>query len=72
MAFQFFQSEVGDWLCGRARAAALAGECSRAARLSGTGLTTVERDWNEAAAYNLDRKQTILSVFSSLFAGGAA
>ena len=71
MAFRFLQGEVGDWLFERARAEALAGRISTAARLSELA-STVERDWNEAAAYNLDRKQTILSMFSSLFAGGAA
>lgn len=71
IAYHFFQSEVGDWLSERARAAALAGETPRASRLAELS-TTVEREWNQAAAYNLDRKQTILSVFSSLFSAGAA
>ncbi len=71
IAFQFFRGEVGEWLCSRAREAAIAGDASRADRLSELA-PAVEREWNEAAAYNLDRKQTILSVFSSLFAGGAA
>ena len=70
-AFHFFQGEVGDWIRERARAAAVAGELSRAARLSDLA-SVVEREWAESIAYNLDRKQTVLSVFSSLFAGGAA
>jgi len=70
-AFAYFQTQLGEWILDRARSAAGAGDLSRAerlARLSGE----IEETWATAAAYNLDRKQTILGMFSALFAAGAA
>ncbi|WP_455873135.1 DNA polymerase III subunit delta' [Rhizobium yanglingense] len=63
--FEFFVSHVSDDLMHRARHAAQAGELSAAERLA-----RLQSDINErlavSDAYNLDRKQTILSILSDI------
>lgn len=63
--FEFFVSHVGDDLMHRARHAAQAGELSAAERLA-----RLQSDINErltvSDAYNLDRKQTILSILGDI------
>jgi DNA polymerase-3 subunit delta' len=68
--FAFFQAELADWLTTRARTRAEAGDLAAAARMADLA-GRIEADWAEAAAYNLDRKQAILSVFSTLSAEAA-
>lgn len=70
-AFDFFRAQLGDWLLARARAAAEAGDLAAADRLAALS-SDIEETWATSAAYNLDRKQTILGIFSSLFDAGAA
>ncbi|WP_099867767.1 DNA polymerase III subunit delta' [Pararhizobium haloflavum] len=65
--FTFFCDHVSVWLGDRARMAAAAGDIQAAA----TDAALAERIANDvtvAGAYNLDRKQTVLSLFSCLFA----
>ncbi|TCU16754.1 DNA polymerase III delta prime subunit [Rhizobium azibense] len=63
--FEFFVSHVGDDLMRRARDAAQAGELSAAERMA-----RLQSDINErlaiSVAYNLDRKQTILSILGDI------
>ncbi|TPW31333.1 DNA polymerase III subunit delta' [Pararhizobium mangrovi] len=66
-AYAFFRSEVVEWIEKRAREAAGRGRIREAAGLAALVSQLGER-WREADAYNLDRKQTILSTFTSLFA----
>lgn len=63
--FEFFASHVGDDLMSRARAAAIAGEVVAAERLSRLHADVVER-LAVSDAYNLDRKQTILSILGDI------
>lgn len=70
-AFAFFQAYLGDWIEARARGSAEAGDLPRADRLARLS-SDVEETWATAAAYNLDRKQAVLGVVSSLFEAGAA
>jgi len=70
-AYQFFKETVAEWVEKRARETALGGNPAKGAELAGLA-SKIEQDLMEADAYNLDRKQTVLSVFSALFAGGAA
>ncbi|WP_087001448.1 DNA polymerase III subunit delta' [Rhizobium sullae] len=63
--FEFFTSYVGDDLMSRARQAARVGQLSAAERLA-----RLQSDINErlavSDAYNLDRKQTILSILGDI------
>ena len=63
--FEFFVSHIGEDLMNRARDAARAGELSAAERLA-----RLQSDINErltvSDAYNLDRKQTILSILGDI------
>lgn len=62
--FGFFLEHLGDQLIGRARQAAAAGDldtADRYARLSGE----VTEKFTVAQAYNLDRKQTVLSMLDA-------
>lgn len=70
-AFAFFQAYLGDWIMTEARTAAAAGDLVRAERLARLA-SDLDETWATAASYNLDRKQTVLGVFSSLFDAGAA
>jgi len=65
--FAFFVSHIGDHIMGRARQAALSGDIRTAdhfARLS----SSIGERLTVAQAYNLDRKQTIISILSELAA----
>ena len=65
--FAFFVSHIGDHIMGRARQAALSGDIRAAdhfARLS----SSIGERLTVAQAYNLDRKQTIISILSELAA----
>lgn len=70
-AFVFFQAQLGDWIAASACTAAEAGDMAKADRLAELA-SSVEETWSTSSAYNLDRKQAILGVFSSLFEAGAA
>jgi DNA polymerase-3 subunit delta' len=63
--FDFFVSHVGDDLMSRARIAAGSGRIAAAERLSRLYSDVVER-LNVSDAYNLDRKQTILSILGDI------
>lgn len=65
--FAFFVSHIGDHIMGRARQAALSGDIRTAdhfARLS----SSIGERLTVAQAYNLDRKQTIISILGELAA----
>jgi DNA polymerase-3 subunit delta' len=70
-AFQFFCDHVERALAERAREAALQGQLERADALARLATRTGE-DLATAEAFNLDRKQTILSLFSSILQVRAA
>lgn len=70
-AFSFFQSELADWINDRARQSVSAGDVESAARIAALS-GQIDAVWGEAAAYNLDRKQAVLTVFSTVFSAGAA
>jgi DNA polymerase-3 subunit delta' len=63
--FDFFVSHLGDDIMNRARAAAAEGSSAGADRLSRLYSAITEK-LTVAQAYNLDRKQTILSVLGDL------
>ncbi len=63
--FDFFTSHVGDHLMAQARAAAIAGDIGRAERFARLSATLTERI-AIAQGYNLDRKQTVLSVLDDV------
>ncbi len=63
--FEFFTSHVGDDLMSRARSAAIAGEVVTAERFSRLYSDIVNR-LTVSDAYNLDRKQTILSILGDI------
>lgn len=65
-AFRFLCDHVLDWIAGRARALALEGNGERAAAYAALAART-ERALTDAGAYNLDRKQTVIDLLSSLF-----
>lgn len=63
--FSFFCQHATDFVTGRARVAAIAGEISRADRLAQLSSQLGERI-AIAQGYNLDRKQTIISVLDDI------
>jgi DNA polymerase-3 subunit delta' len=63
--FEFFTNHVGDDLIQKARAAAMAGQVAAAERLSRLHSDIVER-LTVSDAYNLDRKQTVLSILGEI------
>lgn len=63
--YGFFISHLGDSLIARARSAALGGDLSGAERFARLSSEITER-LTIAQAYNLDRKQTILTILSEL------
>ena len=63
--FGFFVSHIGDDIAERARAAALGGYLGMAERLARLHSETTER-LNVSQAYNLDRKQTLITVLGEL------
>lgn len=65
--FHFFISYIGEDLMDRAKALALAGEVGEANRLARLSADITERV-SIALGYNLDRKQTIISVLESIAA----
>ncbi|MBO3760331.1 DNA polymerase III subunit delta' [Ciceribacter sp. L1K22] len=65
-AFDFFVEHILDHAADAARAAARAGDLATAERHARLTSTIAER-FRVSAAYNLDRKQTILDAFGDLF-----
>lgn len=63
--YSFFVEHVGDYVSGQARQAALAGDVNRAYGLSKLQSAVRER-FAVADAYNLERKQTVLSVLTEI------
>jgi len=63
--FGFFLSHIGDDIIERARAAALGGSLARAEKLARLHSETTER-LNISQAYNLDRKQTLITILGEL------
>lgn len=63
--FEFFTSHVGDDLMQKARAAAMAGQVAAAERLSRLHSDISER-LTVSDSYNLDRKQTVLSILGDI------
>lgn len=63
--FGFFMSHLGDSLIAEARAAALGGDLRRADQFARLSSEIAER-LTIAQAYNLDRKQTILTILDEL------
>lgn len=63
--FSFFCQHAGDFVTDAARAAALAGDISRADRLARLSTQLTERI-AIAQGYNLDRKQTLISVLDDI------
>ncbi|MBX5230048.1 DNA polymerase III subunit delta' [Rhizobium sp. NLR9b] len=63
--FDFFVSHVGDDIMSRARAAAGEGEIATAERLARLYSEVTER-LTVSDAYNLDRKQTIISILADI------
>jgi len=63
--FSFFCQHAGDFMTDAARAAALAGDIARADRLAHLSFQLGERI-AIAQGYNLDRKQTIISVLDDI------
>ena len=71
MAFTFFGDHAVEWLARSARTEADSGNLARADRLA--WLTQkIREDLATADIYNLDRKQVVASVFSSIFQVQAA
>lgn len=66
--YGFFVDHVGEFVSGRARAAAMSGDVNRAYGLSRLHSAISER-FTVADAYNLERKQTVLTVLGDLAAG---
>lgn len=66
-AFDFFVDHFSDYLMATARAAALEGRLADADRFARLASSIAQR-FSIAAAYNLDRKQTILDAFGELVA----
>lgn len=65
VAFGFFVEHIGDHLHERARAAALSGASGEADRFARLSSSVTER-LAVSAAYNLDRKQTILDILDEI------
>lgn len=65
--YGFFIQHVGDHVSRTARAAALAGDIDRANRLSNLHASLTERT-TVSDAYNLDRKQTVISLLADISA----
>lgn len=65
VAYQFFTDHVIDTIRASAIAAAESGDAAAAARHAEKASAVAEH-FDTAAAYNLDRKQTVLSLFSML------
>jgi DNA polymerase-3 subunit delta' len=65
--YGFFIDHVGQFVSGRARAAAMAGDINAAYALSRLNSAIIER-FSVADAYNLERKQTVLTVLGELAA----
>ncbi len=65
VAFGFFVEHIGDYLHERARAAALSGASGEADRFARLSSSVTER-LAVSAAYNLDRKQTILDILDEI------
>ena len=63
--FSFFCQHAGDFVTDAARAAALVGDISRADRLARLSTQLTERI-AIAQGYNLDRKQTVISVLDDI------
>ncbi|NLS15946.1 DNA polymerase III subunit delta' [Rhizobium sp. P40RR-XXII] len=63
--FGFFVAHIGDDIIDRARAAALDGSVAAAERLARLHSETTER-LNVSQAYNLDRKQTLITILGEL------
>ncbi len=63
--FGFFLSHIGDDIIERARAAALQGSVGTAERLARLHSETTER-LTVSQAYNLDRKQTLITILGEL------
>ncbi|WP_075289063.1 DNA polymerase III subunit delta' [Pararhizobium arenae] len=68
--YDFFVEIAGNHVVGAARQAAISGDILRAERLARLSSTLSDK-LTTAEAYNLDRKQTILSVLDELKAAGA-
>lgn len=64
--FAFFVSHVEDWITSHASEAARAGDVTAAARFA-TLATKVTRELKTTEEYNLDRKQSILSLLQGIF-----
>lgn len=69
--FAFFSDHVLDWMSGEARRAGAAGDLGRAEAFAALHARTAE-DLATARAYNLDRKQVVLSLITSIFESQAA
>ncbi|OCW58157.1 DNA polymerase III subunit delta' [Hoeflea olei] len=67
IAYQFFTEFAVDRIQAMARAAGLSGDLAEADRLARLSAALREH-FGTAAAYNLDRKQTVLGAFSLIFA----
>lgn len=65
--YNFFLEHLGEFLMNNAREAAMRGEIGRADRLSRLSSSIVEK-LGIAAAYNLDRKQSLLEVLAEVAA----
>lgn len=65
--YGFFIEHVADCVSGEGRQAAIAGDIHRAYRLSNLHASLIERT-SVADAYNLDRKQTVLSLLTEIAA----
>ncbi|MBW8318640.1 MAG: outer membrane beta-barrel protein, partial [Rhizobium sp.] len=65
VAFGFFTEHLGEFLMDEARSAALSGDLARAEHYSRLSASITEQ-LGIAAAYNLERKQTMLDVLSSV------
>jgi DNA polymerase-3 subunit delta' len=63
--FEFFTNHVGDDLMDKARAAAMSGQVAAAERFSRLHADISER-LTVSDAYNLDRKQTVLSILGDI------
>jgi DNA polymerase-3 subunit delta' len=65
--YGFFVEHAGDHVSAESRQAAIVGNIDRAYRLSNLHASLVERT-SVADAYNLDRKQTVLSILTEIAA----
>ena len=65
--YSFFVDHIGEFVSARAREAAMAGDVNRAYTLSRLHSAITER-FTVADAYNLERKQTVLTVLGELSA----